>query len=151
MPVATPSVPRSAASTSERSLLRRLLTVLALASITVAVVGLLQGWPNVWVPCAIAGVLMLLDVRLLVLARRGSTAPSSALRRRVVVAIVVALGLIGVAIAVSVFGDSGWRMVGIASLVAFGLMILITMPVLAAASHDAAASSERARRSRSTT
>lgn len=115
MPVATPSVPRPSVSVHGSPILRRVLMVSALASITVAIVGLLQAWPYVWLPCAIAGVLMLLDVRLMAITRRAPATPASIVRRRVVAAIVVGIALIGLAIAASLFGDSGWRLVGVAA------------------------------------
>lgn len=59
-------------------------------------------------------------------------------RRRTVAPILLGLALIALAIAAAFFEGWGWTVVGIASLAAFGLMTLIAMPVLAAASHDAA-------------
>ena len=125
-----------------QTFLRRLLGAISILAIAVAVFGFVAGWPHVWVPCAIAGILMLIDLRLLALDRIAAP-PRSAevVRRRTVAPILLGLALIALAIAASLFEGWGWTVVGIASLAAFGLMTLIAMPVLAAASHDAAKAS----------
>jgi hypothetical protein len=59
------------------------------------------------------------------------------MRRRTVATVVAGLAFIAVAIAASMFEGWGWQVVGIGSLVALALMILISMPLLAASAHDA--------------
>lgn len=121
-------------------LVRRSLGALAIVTLIVAAIGFIEGWPHVWAVCVAAGVLMLVDLRLMMLARPIAPRPAaSTARRRVIAAIVTGLGLIAIAIAASLLEGWGWRIVGIGSLVAFALMTLIAMPLLAAASHDAAA------------
>lgn len=128
--------------------MRRVLAALAIASIAIAVIGFLLHWPHLWVLCGIAGVIMLLDLRLRSIARRHAASPETNdvfVRRRVVAAIVIAMALIAIAVAASFFEAWGWRIVGVGSLVAFALMTLIAMPLLAASAHDAssAASGEK--------
>lgn len=136
----TASTTESAPTPPQRTqtFLRRLLGAISILAIAVAVFGFVAGWPHVWVPCAIAGILMLIDLRLLALDRIAAPPRSAEVARRTVAPILLGLALIALAIAASLFEGWGWTVVGIASLAAFGLMTLIAMPVLAAASHDAA-------------
>jgi hypothetical protein len=119
-------------------LVRRSLGVFAFVALALAVIGLARGWPHVWAICAVAGVLMLIDLRLMLLARPIVPKPSdTTMRRRTVATVVAGLAFIAVAIAASMFEGWGWQVVGIGSLVALALMILISMPLLAASAHDA--------------
>lgn len=119
-------------------LVRRSLGVFALVALALAVIGLARGWPHVWAISAVAGVLMLIDLCLMLLTRPIVPRPSdTTMRRRTVATVVAGLAFIAVAIAASMFEGWGWQVVGIGSLVALALMILISMPLLAASAHDA--------------
>jgi hypothetical protein len=119
-------------------LVRRSLGVFAFVALALAVIGFAREWPHVWAICAVAGVLMLIDLRLMLLARPIVPKPADAtMRRRTVATVVAGLAFIAVAIAASMFEGWGWQVVGIGSLVALALMILISMPLLAASAHDA--------------
>jgi hypothetical protein len=119
-------------------LVRRTLGSLALIALVIAAIGLYRGWPYIWAVCAVAGVLMLVDLRLMMLSRPVVPRASDAsMRRGTVAAVVVGLAFIAIAIAASMFEGWGWQVVGIGSIVALALMILISMPLLAASAHDA--------------
>lgn len=144
MPALHPSDPDATASGTRSSTpFRRVLGALSIVAIAVAVIGLLSGWPHVWAACLIAGVLMLIDLRLIAL-NRPKRVPKdpSLVRRRTIAPILLGLALIAIAIAASLFEGWGWRFVGVASLVAFALMTLISLPMLAASAHDRGARAE---------
>lgn len=119
------------------SLARRMLGVVAIVLIAVAILGFLLGWSHLWAACAVAGVLMLIDARLLAISRRSDRRQAAeGIRRRTLLPILVGMAFIATAIAASLFEGWGWRIVGVAALAAFGLMTLIAMPMLAATAHD---------------
>ena len=114
---------------------------------------LLGSWPLAWAPAAVAAIVFAMYGLLLRIER---TVPRDTGEHRIVadeertalrVGLVLFLGLacLGVVVAAASFGDSDWRLIGLASLGAFALLAFIGLPFWAAAVSEEKASLREAR------
>lgn len=114
---------------------------------------LLGSWPPAWAPAAVAAIVFAMYGLLLRVER---TVPPGTDEHRIVadeervalrVGIVLLLGVacLAVVVAAASFGDSDWRLIGLASLGAFALLAFIGLPFWAAAVSEEKASLREAR------
>lgn len=126
-----------------RSPRRRWPSLALLAVVVVAAIAFAMEWRWAWLAAVVGGAIVVLDLALRSIERRAISgvdrgASTSRGAVRAVVSLVVALGVIAIAVAGSLAQGWGWRTTAVAALASFALMSLITMPLLAATAGDLA-------------